>query len=178
MREVGKWKVYRKVRGFRKVVFFILVLSVFSRIWVFHFEGGGKKKISPPPEKKIPPESGFSGIFGCIPSFLDKDSVSSEYHGVCVASVRVCEGCLGKKDGGRGSAFDLMKWGGGHQPHALQTRKLESGYQAQWTTCRGWTRKQSDTTSASPTGEQRSEQRSQQRPSSYVLIKYVYFIKT
>ena len=43
---------------------------------------------------------------------------------------------------------------------------------AQWTTCRGWTRKQSDTTSASPTGEQRSEQRSQQRSSSYVLIKY------
>ena len=50
-------------------------------------------------KKKFPPrKSGFLGIFGCIPSFLDEDSVSSEYHGVCVASVRVCEGCLGKKD--------------------------------------------------------------------------------
>ena len=55
--------------------------SVFSRIWVFHFEGGGKKK------KKFPRKSGFSEIFGCIPSFLDEASVSSEYHGVCVCSV-------------------------------------------------------------------------------------------
>ena len=74
--------------------FWILVFFSFSVFFLgfgFFISRGAVSKKKIPPQKKW-----FFRDFWA--SFLDDDSVSSEYHGVCVASVRVCEGCLGKND--------------------------------------------------------------------------------